>query len=165
MAGTLTFKVSEVRRLVEHSKACKEHRPSYEDLFVPEYHKGGEVKKDENDWPDSKNIDHCKLPAGLWLVADQGVYLMSNGNPSLLVEEGKSTNIVAYAAESDPTAGSEFDDWYEAKHSIMGGDDSVTTLPITMFDPVLAVSPDDATLKIKVTSRQIQVLMPKIRNH
>lgn len=165
MGGLLTFKVKEVRRLVEHSKACKEHRPSYEDLFSPEFHKGGKVKKDENGWPDSENIDRSKLPVGLWLVADQGVYLMSSGTPALLVEEGKDANVVAYAKESDPTAEGEFDDWYDAKRSIMGGDDCVITLSVAMFEPALALLDDDDELQIKVTTQHIQVIDPKPKKH
>lgn len=164
MGGQLTFKVKEVLRLVEHAKACNDHQPSYEDLFTPEFHLGGKVKKDEHGWPDPKNIDPSKLPAGLWLVADRGVYLMSNGAPALLVEEGKDANVVAYAKESDPTGGDEFDDWYEAKNLIMGGDDCVITLPVAMFESVLAMLDEGDVLQIKVTTKNIQV-HPKPKKH
>lgn len=66
MGGTLTFKVGEIRRLVEHSKAAPEHRPSYEDLFNAKFHKGGKVIKKDG-WPDSDNLDKSKIPAGfIW---------------------------------------------------------------------------------------------------
>lgn len=162
MAGILTFKAGEVRRLVEHSKAAPEHRPSYEDLFNPEYHKGGKVKKGKDDWPDSNNLDKSQIPAGLHLVGDQGVYLMSNGSLALLVEEGNTSNVVAYAKESDPTAEGDFDDWYEAKRSILGGDDCVITLPVKMFESTLAMLEDDDELKLKVTSKNIQVIQPRL---
>lgn len=91
---------------------------------------------------------------------------MSNGSPALLVEEGKPSNVVAYAKESDPTADGEFTEWYEAKRSIMGGDDSVDTLPVEMFESVLAMLSDDAELNIKVTSKDIQVIYePKLKKH
>lgn len=161
MAGTLTFNVGQVRRLLGHAKAATEHQPSYEDLFEPSFHLGGKVKKDKNGWPDSENIDRTKVPAGLMLVADNGVYLMSNGTPSLLVEEGKPNNVVAYARESDPTSSDGGDDWYDAKRRIMGGDDCVITMESRMFEPVLAVLPDDGKLEMRVTSRDIRVVMPK----
>jgi hypothetical protein len=41
MGGVLTFGVGELRRLVAHSKAAAEHRPTYEDIHEPAYHKGG----------------------------------------------------------------------------------------------------------------------------
>lgn len=160
MAGTLTFKVGEIRRLVEHSKAAPSHSPSYNDLFNPSYHKGGKVLMKDG-WPDKDNLDLSKLPAGLFLVADQGVYLMSSGSPGLLVEEGGTRNVVAYAQESDPTSDDE--DWYDAKRAIMGGDDSVDTLNLEMFEIPLAILSDEDVLKIKVTARQISVVMPKPR--
>lgn len=160
MAGTLTFKAGEIRRLVEHSKAEPSHSPSYDDLFNPAYHKGGKIVMKDG-WPDNDNLDLSKLPAGLFLVADQGVYLMSNGSPSLLVEEGGTRNVVAYAQESDPTSDDE--DWYDAKRAIMGGDDSVDTLNLEMFEIPLAILSDEDVLKIKVTARQISVVMPKPR--
>jgi len=160
MAGTLTFKAGEVRRLMEHSKAAQSHSPSYNDLFNPAFHKGGKVKKKDG-WPDKDNLDMSKLPAGLFLVADQGVYLMSNGSPSLLVEEGSTRNVVAYAQESDPTSDDE--DWYDAKREIMGGDDSVDTLNLAMFEIPLAILSDEDVLRIKVTARNISVVMPKPR--
>lgn len=159
MAGTLTFKVDEVRRLVEHSKAAKKHSPSHNDLFDPAYHRGGKVVEKDG-WPDRDNIDIDKIPAGLLLVKDQGVYLLSNGSPSLLVE-GVGSHVVAYAKEADPTSGGEFDDWWEAAQAIMGGDDCAETLPITMFEPVLALLADGDGLKIKVTASQIQVMFPR----
>lgn len=159
MAGTLTFKANEVRRLLEHSKAAKKHTPSYEDLFNPAYHRGGKVVE-KNGWPDHDNIDVDKIPPGLLLVKDQGVYLLSNGSPSLLVE-GTGGHVVAYAREADPTSAGEFDDWYDAARQIMGGDDCAETLALTMFEPVLALLADDDTLKIKVTATQIQVMFPR----
>lgn len=159
MAGTLTFKVNEVRRLVEHSKAAKKHNPSYKDLFNPAYHRGGKVIEKDG-WPDRDNIDIDKIPAGLLLVKDQGVYLLSNGSPLLLVE-GTGGYVVAYAREADPTSGGEFDDWWEAAQAIMGGDDWAETLPITMFEPVLALLADDDVLKVKVTASQIEVMFPR----
>lgn len=159
MGGTLTFKAGEVRRLLGHSKAAREHRPSYEDLFEPAYHKGGVVKLDANKWPDSDNIDRLRIPAGLQLVGDQGVYLMSNGLPALLEDKSATRNIVAYALESDPR--SELDDWYDAKRSIMGGDDCVITLPAVMFEQALARLGDDGHLRIKVTDEHVEVLVPR----
>lgn len=165
MAGILTFKVSEVRRLVEHSKAAAEHSASYEDLFNPAYHKGGKVKKDKSGWPDSDNLDKSKLPVALHLVGDQGCYLMSNGLPPLLVAEGNSHNVVAYARESDPTVDGDADDWYEAKRSILGGDDCVITLLAGMFESTLAMLDDDDELQLNVTTKYIQVIQPKLNKH
>jgi hypothetical protein len=161
MAGTLTFKVSEVLPLVAHSKASQLSSPCMEELFNPEYHQGGKIKQDANGFPDQDNLDRSKIPKGLWLVKDRGVYLMPNSSIPLLVKEGEVSRVVAYAAESDPT-GNDHDYW-EAGQKIMGGDDCVINLPLSMFEPVLALLSDGDVLKLKVTSKQIRVLMPKVR--
>lgn len=163
MGGILTFNAGEVRRLVEHAKASPDKRPSYEDLFEPSYHFGGKVKEREDGWPDQSNLDKSKMPVALHLVGDMGVYLMSAGLPALLVEEGKPGNVVAYAKESNPRAEGQFDDWYSAKRTILGGDDCVITLPITMFESVLSVLQDHEELKVKVTANHIRVLEPNPR--
>lgn len=64
-------------------------------------------------------------PPALWLVGDQGVYLM--GNDKGRVPEKDGGRPVVYARECDPTKLA-FDDWWEAKHSIFGGDDGVEEL-------------------------------------
>jgi len=68
-----------------------------------------------------------KGPA-LLFVHDQGVYLMSNGEPRLLTE-GDASNHVIYAKGCDPSVG-EFDDWYGMSRELVGGDDFVEILPI-----------------------------------
>lgn len=57
----LHFTRSAVQRLLAHSQAAANHRPSYVERF-------GDVQP----------------KAGLWLIGDQGVYLMSNGDPPLI---------------------------------------------------------------------------------
>ncbi|WP_353208444.1 DUF3085 domain-containing protein [Sphingorhabdus sp.] len=69
-----------------------------------------------------------KGPA-LLFVHDQGVYLMSNGEPRLLTEDGKSNHVV-YAKGCDPSIG-EFDNWYGMSRELVGGDDFVEILPIS----------------------------------
>lgn len=164
MAGTCTFNVGEVRKLFEHSKAAAIHMASLSDLFNPECHKDGiillengerYVEGEPGHWPSSKNIDDSKIVACLWLVGDSGIYLMSNGTPQLLVKEGKSRNVVAYAAESNPDT--DPDGCWDAKRRIFGGDDGSEPLPLAMFEQAMKL-PDEATFKIKITSHQIRVI-------
>lgn len=169
MAGTVTFNVGQVRKLYEHSKAAPEHIPSMEHLFDPDLHKGGVVlceggipyKKSSKTlmWPDGKNIDTKLVPACLDLVGDHGIYLLSNGTPVHLVDAGKSTRVVCYAKECDPKTLA-FDDWYDAKVRIFGGDDGSVSLPLSMFEQAMAL-PDTAVFKIKITSRNITMLLPR----
>jgi hypothetical protein len=71
-----------------------------------------------------------RTPRGpaLLFVHDQGVYLMSNGIPHLLSEDGNSHQVI-YAEGCNPNVG-EFDDWYLTSRDLVGGDDFVEILPI-----------------------------------
>ncbi|MBU2724902.1 DUF3085 domain-containing protein [Acidithiobacillus ferridurans] len=156
MGGRLTFNVAEVRTLIEHAKRAPDRAASMADLFNPHYHKGGKVVI-KNGWPDEGNLVRSQIPAGLWLVKDHGVYLMSNGMPALKVESDKPNNRVAYAAEAAPVQGN-FDNWYDNAKRIMGGDDCVITLPLTMLEPVIAAKGDNAKIVLKVTAKNISVV-------
>jgi hypothetical protein len=156
MAGTLTFNVGEVRKIYEHAKAATAHSPDIAHLFDPAFHKGGTVVKKDG-WPDKDNLIMDKIPACLTLVGDHGIYLMSNGSPAQLKEEGKTSRVVVYAKESNPDS-LEFDDWYTAKEVIFGGDDGSEPLPLSMFESIMAKRKDSEDFKIKLTKSKIQVI-------
>jgi hypothetical protein len=69
----------------------------------------------------------------LWLVGDQGVYLMSPGRPHLPKEDNPEHHHVIYAVECDPDT-MEFDDWWINKQNSFGGDDGCETIPLSLFD-------------------------------
>jgi hypothetical protein len=60
--------------------------------------------------------------AGLLLVGDQGVYLMSNGLPRMPIDD--TDRHVCFARECNPRIMA-FDDWWQAKRQSFGGDDGV----------------------------------------
>lgn len=157
MSGHLTFNVGEVRRLMEHAKAATSHRPSYEDQFKPEYHLGGVVKM-KSGWPDPDNLNLDAIPAGLWLVKDKGIYLLSNGNPGLLIESGEGRHLVVYAVECNPDTN---EDYWEIGQSIMGGDDCVITLPISMFDLAIRGKDDKDTFQLHAMEDAIELVTVK----
>jgi hypothetical protein len=66
---------------------------------------------------------------GLWLVGDQGVYLMPNTT-------GKEFTVV-YARECDPTK-LDFDTWWANKGASFGGDDGVEFIDLKVIDRLLA---------------------------
>jgi hypothetical protein len=66
---------------------------------------------------------------GLWLVGDQGVYLMPN------TEHAGKPNVV-YAKECDPTK-LNFDKWWQAKRASFGGDDGVEFISLSEIDGLL----------------------------
>lgn len=89
---------------------------------------------------------------GLWLVGDQGVYLMPN-----TVGE---TRTIAYAKECDPTK-CEFDDWWNVKRATFGGDDGVEFISIEEIERISS-SPSGAlpeTLSINLTSTRMTISM------
>jgi hypothetical protein len=65
-----------------------------------------------------------KAAAGLHLVGDHGVYLMSTGDPILKDPAKPESSLVCYANECNPDA-LEFNDWWEVKQETFGGDDGV----------------------------------------
>lgn len=174
MGGILTFNAGEVKRLYLHSQASKMHSPTFDQLFDPKMHKGGvlrdkegnQVKVDStgfpigNNWPDSDNVDKTNVPAGLWLVGDHGVYLMSNGTPGdMNLEPGhneKGAHFVAYAKECDPIKMS-VDGWHGVKNDVFGEDDGCEFLSLSWFKNVLDMD-DDAKVRVKLTSSMVSVI-------
>ena len=61
------------------------------------------------------------VPAGFWLVGDEGVYLMHNGRAH---DTGEKRQPVVYAEECNPET-MLFDDWWEIKNTTFGEDDGV----------------------------------------
>ncbi|WP_297500567.1 DUF3085 domain-containing protein [Ferrovum sp.] len=154
MAGILRFNVGEVRKLYNHSMAAKEHFASARDAFEDKYHKGGKVvMQDGVEWPDAKNIDTTLIPAAICLVGDQGVYLMSNGLPPMLVEGSETKRVVAYAKGVDPRTDEE---WYRVKRDVFGGDDGVEHLPLSLFSDLMEMD-DDLEIRVSITQRSIRI--------
>ncbi len=136
------FDLIGVRRLIEHCAAAPKHHR--------QYGKKGKPK-----------------PA-LMLVGDVGVYLMSNGDPGLLVppdpadpNQSKTKSFVVYARECDPTK-MDFDDWWEAKNRLFGGDDGSEHILLTELNAALATYPPNMTeLIIDLTADAISLVMFK----
>lgn len=89
MAYTITFRVGDIRELVEHSRASKQHRPCYADAYEAKYHRDGVLKyQPGSEFPDMGNLDETRIPASLLLVGDR-VYCLSNGLPRLPSADGR----------------------------------------------------------------------------
>lgn len=96
---TCVFKTDEVRRCVEHA------------LNSPQWSMG---------W-----MEELQPVPGLFLVHDQGVYLMSNGVPTDM--DSEQTAYVAFAEHCNPKTDQ---DWWDNARELVGGDDFVEVLPI-----------------------------------
>ncbi len=106
----LRFKKSEVQVLLAHTRTAASHKMPYRDVPVP-------------------------MP-GLFLVGDEGIYLMSNGTPFLLADgtQGNPTSSAlkvktVYAEECNPEMMA-LEDWWEVKQESFGGDDGVEFLTV-----------------------------------
>lgn len=111
----LRFKASDVRRIVEHSLAAPRHRERLVDF----------------DMTTGKAITAPVEAPSVLLVHDEGVYLMSGGEPRDIPNperrrHGNGRSYVAYASGCDPRKDP---DWYETARSLVGGDDFGESLP------------------------------------
>ncbi|CAA0090171.1 Uncharacterised protein [Starkeya nomas] len=77
---------------------------------------------------------------GLWLVGDEGVYLLSNGR----LTEGQRP-LVVYAGECDPKTNP---DCWHCKRRHFGADDGIEFLDATALDRLMAASLDATHLRI-----------------
>ena len=120
----LTFDAAIVKQLIADAKTAKDHRLAF-----------GQTKREP----------------GLWLVGDEGVYLMSNGIPVLKRIRSDET-IVAYAHECNPKK-MPFNTWWEAKSFTFGGDDGVEFIPLCDL-------PEDGHFAIEMSPETLAILVP-----
>jgi hypothetical protein len=66
---------------------------------------------------------------GLFLVHDQGVYVMSNGEPRdiVTVDDMAETTYSAYAEHCNPKVD---EDWWDNARDLVGGDDFAEVVPV-----------------------------------
>lgn len=87
---------------------------------------------------------------GLWLVGDEGVYIMSNGR----LAAGQRP-LVIYAAECDPSTNP---DWWHYKRCHFGGDDGVDFLDADAIERLFAASPAATHLVIEMTDNDMSLV-------
>lgn len=87
--------------------------------------------------------------AGLWLVGDEGVYVMSNGK----LAEGQR-QLVIYAEECDPKTNP---DYWHYKRRYFGGDDGVEFIDAVELETLVAAQPDATHLRIVMDDTSISI--------
>ena len=146
----LRFAGEGVARILAHAIESKQHRATYEEAY----------KQLGKDWFDGKlsaEVLQDKIPAGLTLVHDQGIYLMSNGLPRQLEVAESEKSVVVYAEgcvpDNDANPG-----WWDHCRDLVGGDDFAEALPAEMFRSLgRAGDSKDQVVEIEITSRQVKV--------
>lgn len=146
----LMFDKASVLAILALSEAAQERRPNIEQLFAGEYRVDGkDFDMNGNGFPSSDDIDGTKIPAGIWLVGDQGVYVMSNHKAS----EGEGLPKVEYAVGINPDVDEQ---WYDLKRAMFGGDDGCEFIDAATVRK--ALSSEGAThLAVKLTSKSITI--------
>ncbi|MEP9356379.1 DUF3085 domain-containing protein [Xanthobacter sp. KR7-65] len=88
---------------------------------------------------------------GLWLVGDEGVYLLSNGK----LADGQRP-IVVYAEECDPTTNP---DYWHYKRQHFGGDDGIDFLDAADLLRLIEASPDATHVRIEMTDASMSIVL------
>ena len=99
---TCVFKTAEVRRCIEHALNSKNWKMGWS--------------------------SEDPAPA-LFFVHDEGVYLMSNGEPGDPKSRSEIGLYAAYAEGCDPDLNP--DDWWDTSRVLVGGDDFAEVIPVT----------------------------------
>lgn len=87
--------------------------------------------------------------AGLWLVGDEGVYVMSNGK----LAEGQRP-LVIHAEECDPKTNP---DYWHYKRQHFGGDDGVEFIDAVELETLVAAQPDATHLRFVMDDTSISI--------
>jgi hypothetical protein len=87
---------------------------------------------------------------GLWLVGDEGVYLMPNTEAQ--------TRTIVYSNECDPTKS---DEWWNVKRATFGGDDGVEFISIEEIERISAGAPgaQPESLCVNLTPKRMTISM------
>lgn len=86
---------------------------------------------------------------GLWLVGDEGVYVMSNGKLAV-----GSRPLVVYSDECHPIGNL---DWHDYKRRHFGGDDGVEFIDAEQLIPMFDRNFRRTHLHVRITERQVEL--------
>ena len=125
-----TFSVTEIRAVIARGRADAAANGGFRN---PSY--GLAPGKDEK--------------PGLWLVGDEGVYLLSNGR---LVDGQRP--LVVYAEECNPKTNS---DYWHYKRQHFGGDDGIDFIDAVELEKLIAGAPGATHLKIEMTDTSMSL--------
>lgn len=163
----ITFNRAHVEKLLELSASTETPTPLLDHIVDPAYWRE-DISKGRLDAlkaeakaegfafsARSEDVDPNKLPRGLILVGDQGVYLMSQAPRDEVDAAGISH--VAYANEINPKT-LPFDTWYDAKRQAFGGDDGTLLIPHDALKKVLAHGGE--VIEMELTPEQVGFYEP-----
>lgn len=157
----LKFDLALVRRLLEHSKAATERNPNHDQLYRADYRRDAtDVDLDAIDatnYPTVADVDPTKIPPGLWLAGDCGIYLMSNGRPALLDGEHGTRDLVSHAEETSDTVSPAMRDAIVSRS--FGRDTGCIVLDLRFCEALVACG-RDGRVCIRLTPAAVAVMVP-----
>jgi hypothetical protein len=95
----------------------------------------------------------------LFFVHDEGVYLMSNGEPGDLKSRSEIGLYAAYAEGCDPDLHE--DDWWDTSRALVGGDDFAEVIPVTAEE--LRACDEFEELHVVLTAKKFGAVFRKPR--
>jgi len=129
-AAMFTFPIVAVRKVIDRGKADAAINGGFRNPYSG-------MKPGEGEIP------------GLWLVGDQGVYIMSNGK----LPDGQSP-LVVYSEECHPVGNP---DWFHYKHRHFGGDDGIEFIDAEQLIPMFDRNLRCTHLNVQLTERQVSL--------
>jgi hypothetical protein len=155
----LLFEVKTLRTLLDHTRGASERRATFSQLV------DGRYRLDGRDWVQGRDsdetlteayVDRRKIPPGLTLVGDHGVYLMSNGLPPLQDPSPEiSRSLVAYALGINPEQDSM---WLDAKRAAFGGDDGTEPIDLESIEAAIEGAAPESYLHMRIWPKGIEIL-------
>jgi hypothetical protein len=135
----LTFKMDEVKKIVAHSKGREHGTEHY-----------------------GEKLDPKRFKEFLYLVHDQGVYLMSGAKERQPNPDGKTPIYVTYAEGCNPETDGE---WYDEARYLVGGDDFAIPLGLDIFETAIRLYEQAGQDKIAINlgAKTLSIVMPKTR--
>ena len=128
----LRFNINDLKPLAEHARTSAARRPRFDQLFEAKYRLDGK-EYDGKGFPEPSDIDPTKLDPEFWLVKDEGIYLISNGDPPMYQNDAGTSLVVVYAEGFDPTKRDRMEVWDDSRAAV-GGDDFTQGVPIEWFE-------------------------------
>ena len=147
----LVFNLEQVAGLADHARNAPQNRMD----FAQREEKYGEDLM----WEPQPGEQDVAAP-GLWLVKDEGIYLMSTGiypeGHERAQPDGRAAT--AYAEGFDPRSRDRMDVWDDA-HAAVGGDDFSEPVPLEWVDATIeARSP---VFAIRMRGDEMALVFPK----
>ena len=129
--GVLTFPFAEIVELMRESESATERDVTLGQLEDVSLLMAG-CTLPEGGIADPADVDPTKVPPGLMLVGDVGIYLMSNAK-----RPKKQSPVVVFAKECNPLRMSA-KAWLAAKLELYGGDDGADFVDLAMLKEIEA---------------------------